>query len=76
VSVESSKDVNLGAHQARGVAGEVGDFVSLDGRLGEGLGFSIVVDDFIKALCVSLLSSNEDDDLSEYGGCMLESLRG
>jgi hypothetical protein len=58
------------------VAGETGDFISLNGGLGEGFGLGVIVDNFIEALGVSLLSSNEDDDISEYSCCVLESLRG
>jgi len=73
VSVEPSEDVDLGAHQARGVAREVGNLVALDGGLAEGLSFAIEIDDFVETLGVSLLTSDENDVLS-YDSCrVLES---
>jgi hypothetical protein len=64
MSVEPSKDVNFRSHQTRCVTREVGYSVAFDGKLVEGFVISVVVDDLIEALCVSLLSSNENDGLS------------
>jgi len=73
LSVEPSEDVDLGAHQARGVAREVGNLIALDGGLAEGLGFAVEVDDFVETLGIGLLASDENDVLP-YNGCrVLES---
>jgi len=74
VSVEPSEDVDLGTHQGSGVAREVGNLIALDGGLAEGLRFAVKVDDFVKALGVSLLTSDENDVLPYYGCRVLESL--
>jgi len=73
VSVEPSEDVDLGAHQARGVTREVGNLVALDGGLAEGLSFAVKVDNFVKTFGIGLLASDEDDVLPYYGCRVLES---
>jgi len=74
MSIKPSKDVYLGAHQARCVARKIGDFIAFNGGEGEGFGLSVEVDDLIEALGVSLLSSNVNNVRSDDGCRVLESL--
>ena len=74
LAVEASKDVHLRPNEGGGVAREVGNFVTLDGGLGEGFGCCVIVDNFVEALGISLLTSNEDDVRSDYSSSVLEPL--
>jgi len=58
------------------MAGEVGNLVSSNGWLCEGLRLPIKVDHVVESLCVGFLSTYDHHVFSNHGSCMLEAFGG